>query len=181
MESHALIELPPPPNTADNAAWVEHCIRRIDEEMESLAAERVRFVQMRQSMRRCPAPPTDGATPVQAPASQGGIPEDIDLTALEVDLGGAQNTLERVVKIAEAAPPGKLLNTTQVARLLLRSGTSTTKLHSLRVAAQRTLEGNPDLFELVRRATYQYVGGATSTGADHNADHPDPGDFGPEE
>ena len=76
---------------------------------------------------------------------------------LTVDLDGAETNLDKVVRVAEAAP-GKLLNSTQVGRALQRSGAGT-RLQSLRVAAQRALERNSDLFEPVagRQATYRYL------------------------
>ena len=92
-----------------------------------------------------------------APSAQGKIPPDIDLTGLEVDLEGARNSLDRIVKIAENADV-RLLNTTQIARLILRAGVSTGALQSVRTGIHRAFKDNPTLFRPVRDGTYQYLG-----------------------
>ena len=186
METRLELSLPLPPNTADNLGWVEECILRYDEQIRLLEAQRWLYVQMRDDMTGgvSPAPGRAGARHRPAPpAAPGGIQEDIDLTGMTVDLEGADDNHTMVLRVAEALPLGKLLNTTQVGRLLQRSGATGTKLQSLRVAVQRVCERNPQLFEPEPRyrATYRYTGGGRHNGADGGDDRPgaaldDPGD-----
>ena len=171
------LQLPPPPDTQDNTEWVEKCLALIDQQTDALGAMRAFFVQMQgpqaPAPSSVPAAPTASTRNKAAAGAAGDIPADIDLSGLVVDLEGAQTTLEKVVKIGETIPEDRLLNTTQISKFLLRSGTTTAKLQSIRVAVQRALEGNPSLFELVRRATYKYTGGVPSTDPDLNAPDPD--------
>ena len=171
METRLKFELPPPPNTASNLEWVDECILRYDEQIGLLEAQRQLYVQMRDDMMgggRARARGNSAPRP-----AQGGTPDDIDLTGLTVDLEGAATNSERVLRVVEAAPPDRLLNGTQVGRVLQRSG-AMTKIQSLRVAAQRVFERRPDLFEPVpgRPATYRYLGGVQSTGADGGQNQP---------
>ena len=108
-----------------------------------------------------------GPSPVAAPVRHAGssnVPDDIDLTAVEVDFSGTANMLERVVRVAETVEgTGKDLNVSQLARLIVRSGQSTAAVQNLRVGVQRVIDRHKDLFERVDRdrATYRYKGGDT--------------------
>ena len=174
------VELPPPPSSPGLAEWARECVRILDHQIDLLTAERNIYLQLLDSFQQGAAPGATESPPATSPASveaigaaahgeaQGAVSPDIDLTELDVDLDGAQNTVERIVWIATAAPD-KLLNVTQLARLLIRTGSTTAKINNMRVMVQRTLDGRPDLFERVRRATYRYTAGGNE---DHDLDSP---------
>ena len=174
------IALPPPPATSDNRAWARECICILEAEIEPREAEIVRLTHeveplktMRETFIRLleaappgesSAPPRDtggaGPTPTPGRSRQTQVQADIDLSGLDrvAGLDDAEDVHQRLVCIARAAP-GQLLNTTQVSRLLLKLGATTTpNLHSVRVSVQRTFDGNPNDFELVRPATYRHTG-----------------------
>ncbi len=85
------------------------------------------------------------------------VEADIDLTAVTVDFTGAEEIPESLIRIAQTVP-NLYLNTTQVAKLLLRQGVALSNLHNTRVTVQRAFDGHPDLFRRVRAATYEYTG-----------------------
>ena len=179
------IVLPPPPATSDNRAWARECLRILDAEIEPREAEIVRLTQeiqpfraMRETFLRLleNAPAEDSPAPAHAAAAADDheaaptptpgrsrrtqVAEDTDLSGLDrvEGLGDAEGVYQQLVCIARAAP-NRLLNVTQVSRLLLHLGATTTpNLHSVRVSTQRALNAHPDLFELVRPATYRYTG-----------------------
>ena len=90
------------------------------------------------------------------PSHRWGDP-DTNLTGLVVDFNGARNTLERILKIGEAAE-GKLLNSTTVARFLIDSEESRGKVDSVRRDVSQLLKGHPEYFEPVSTGTYRYLG-----------------------
>ena len=176
METHMNFQLPPPPNNAGNLSWVEECILLCGEQVKFWEAQLQQYIRMRDDMTGSSAPGRAGSRSRPAPSANGGnIPEDIDLTALTVELHDAETNTERVLRVVEAAPPDKLLNTTQVGRVLHRSG-ATTKIQSLRVAAQRVFERNTAMFELVegRPATYRRLGGIQGSGGQPGLGFDDP-------
>ena len=85
------------------------------------------------------------------------IDADIDLTEVTVDFTGAESTTEWLIRIAQTVPH-LYLNTTQVARLLLRQEVVPSTLHNMRVNVQRAFDAQPELFRRVRAATYEYTG-----------------------
>ena len=80
-----------------------------------------------------------------------------DLTGVVVDFTGCINNVDRLIRIARAAPH-KLLNTTKVTQYLLDHGQSRSKLEHYRTEVNRALTQNPDLFERVGSGTYRYKG-----------------------
>ena len=155
-------QMPVLPDTPENRAWVDECIRVLGQEIDLRVAQRQVYYQMRAGWQHLPEDPTVTTTSRRSGTA---ITEDIDLTDLDIDFTGTETVVQRLVLIAGAAPD-RYLNVTQVARCIQRSGVTDIKLHSIRVAVHRALEGNPNLFELVRPATYRYVGGAPGAGVD---------------
>ena len=187
MEIHDLGLPPMPACASDMRDWAQECLRSLDGELEplkarihALEADRDFFARLRDMALDGDGSGSDAPVAQAAPTdlSQGGVSSDIDLTQLTVDLDGAQSMAEKVVRIAKAAPPGTLLNVTELARALIRLGGTMATLHNARVSAKRALNGQPDRFELIRKATYKYTGGTQSADLDHNPDGPGPGDLG---
>ena len=100
--------------------------------------------------------PNPEAKPRTGPGKQVNDPR-IDLTGLSVDFTGAPNVLERVLRIGEVAE-GRLLNATRVARFLIEAGASHGKLENLRGNVSDALTNNPNHFEPVGPATFQFLG-----------------------
>ena len=104
--------------------------------------------------------------PMRQPKPDDPLAEAKDLTGLAVDLSGAKNLVERIVKIA-LADKTKVLNLTQLSHCIMRNGGSGGSLTSVRRQVSRELKGNPGLFEPIATATYRYIGQTAqqSTGA----------------
>ncbi len=83
--------------------------------------------------------------------------EEDDLTGLIVHFHGCTNNVERLIRIAQAAPH-KLLNTTKVSQYLLDHGQSKSDLGNYRTEINRALTTHPELFEKVSAGTYRYRG-----------------------
>ena len=83
--------------------------------------------------------------------------EEDNLSGLMVDFTGCINNVDRLIRIARAAPH-KLLNTTKVTQYLLDHGQSKSKLEHYRTEVNRALTQNPDLFERMSSGTYRYKG-----------------------
>ena len=167
------------------SAWARECLRILDAELDPREAEIVRLTHEVEPLRTVRktflqllenAPPDEStkASTTAAPKDTGGaaptptpgrsrrtqVAEDTDLGGLDgvAGLGDAETVRQQLICIAKAAPD-RLLNVTQVSRLLLRLGaTATPNLHSVRVSTQRALNAHPEAFELVRPATYRYTG-----------------------
>ena len=195
------IALPPPPATSDNRAWARECLRILNAKLEPLEADLLRLTHEVEPLRTVretflrlleDAPLEDSLAPTHAAAAADDhraaptptpgrsrrtqVAEDSDLSGLDgvAGLGDAEGMYQQLVCIARAAP-GRLLNVTQVSRLLLRlEATTTPNLHSVRVSVQRAFDSHPEAFELVRPATYRYTGDDAHRGQD--AVGPDPKD-----
>ena len=95
--------------------------------------------------------------PLRQPKLDDPLAEAKDLTDLEVDLTGAKNLAERIIRVA-MADKNKVLNVTQLSHCIIRNGGSGGTLTSLRRQVSRDLKENPELFEPVAVATYRYRG-----------------------
>ena len=82
---------------------------------------------------------------------------ETNLSGLFVDFSGSRNTLERVIRIGEAAE-GKLLNATKVARFLIDAGESRGKLDSVRRNVGDALKLSPQYFEAVSPRIFRFLG-----------------------
>ena len=80
-----------------------------------------------------------------------------DLTDVLADFTRCANNVERLVRIARAAPH-KLLNTTRVAQYLLDHGQSKGSFKNLRTEIDRAFTKHTQLFEKVTPGTYRYKG-----------------------
>ena len=78
-----------------------------------------------------------------------------DLTGVVVDFTGCANTVERLTRIAQAAPH-KVLNTTKVTHYLLARGQSQASFKNYRTEINWAFNRRPGLFEKVRAGTYRY-------------------------
>ena len=85
-----------------------------------------------------------------------------DLTDVLADFTRCANNVERLVRIARAAPH-KLLNTTRVAQYLLDHGQSKGSFKNLRTEIDRAFTKHTQLFEKVSKGTYRYVGESQET------------------
>ena len=143
------VELPQPPSSPGLTEWAGECVRLLECQISQLTSERDVYARFLES------------SPRRAEAQAAAPSADIDLTQVVVDLRGSRDTLDRVIRVAEAAP-GKLLNATQLAKLLIRAGYTKSEVNNARATVQRALSNRPDLFKLVRRGTYEYLGGTGS-------------------
>ncbi len=75
----------------------------------------------------------------------------------DIDISGAATIAECLTVIGRSVPEEEL-NTTQVARLLIKTGKSRAKLDSLRSTVRARLNAHPD-FVWVRRGWYRYAPG----------------------
>ena len=73
-----------------------------------------------------------------------------------VDLTGAKNLLERIIRVA-MADETKVLNVTELSYCIIRNGGTNGSLTSIRRQISRELK-NTELFEPVAVATYRYRG-----------------------
>ena len=125
----------------------DHLAREIKEKMELQAA--VALVKAH----------FEGLAPTRVPyvPSRRWEDSDTNLTGLLVDFSGARNTVERIIRIGEAAE-GKLLNSTVVARFLIDSEESRGKVDTVRRDVGQLLKGHPEYFEPVSTGTYRFLG-----------------------
>ena len=149
-----------PPATPEAAEWLRECVSVLDGQIEELATKRKVFLQLIRDAEAEEVTGGSAAAPASPPprAAYGVIPPDIDLTGLYIDLEGTQNTLERIIKIAEVVPEDKYLNVSQMARYIINAGYSVATVQNMRVAVQRVISRQPDLFDQVRPATYRFRG-----------------------
>ena len=89
-----------------------------------------------------------------------------DLTGLEVDLEGAPNLFERLVRIAQAVD-GKTINTTQAAKYLVSIGESGADFRNLSAGVGAALKKRPDQFRKTHPGTYQYIAEEEVNVAEH--------------
>ena len=184
------IDLPAmPDDLSEVPAWARECARLYGPEIARLTMEQAFLTRLAQmgpddgpgaaAMARpmgSPPAPRPASRITTTPTDEGAssttrgsaIPADIDLTALTVDLVGVESPWERLVRVAEAVPPGTLLNTTQVSRLVHRSGVTDAPLQTIRVGIQRALDADPQRFQKVRSATYRYMVGAQTADPTHD-------------
>ena len=80
-----------------------------------------------------------------------------DLTDVVADFTRCANNVERILRIARAAPH-KLLNTTKVAQYLLDHSQSKGSFKNLRTEIDRAFTKHTKLFEKVTPGTYRYKG-----------------------
>ena len=80
-----------------------------------------------------------------------------DLSDVLVDFDRCANNVERIIRIARAAPH-KLLNVTKVAHYLESHEQSNGKFETLRAEVGRAFIKHPELFERVSRGVYRYKG-----------------------
>ena len=174
-----------PPFPSEAAEWLRHRMGVLDQQIEALTQQRNSILQLiavaeggtdtagHEGLAEdptlalpTPAPPVVEVTPVHRP-----IPSEIHLTWLEVDLKGARNTLERIVRIAKVAEPaGKALNATEVSRFIIASGESTATLRNLRTNVSRMLHDHPSLFEQMSPGTFRYLGNGFHSSPDSASD-----------
>ena len=145
------VELPQPPASPGLNEWAWECVRLLDRQISQLTSERDVYARFLESS------PRGVAAQAAAPSA------DIDLTQVVVDLHGSRDTLGRAIRVAEAAPD-KLLNVTQLAKLLIRAGYTKSEVNNARATVQRALSNRPDLFRRVRPGTYKYIDGPGSYG-----------------
>ena len=150
---------------------------RLTQEVDPFRTVRQTFLRLLENAPPEESTDTGGVAPASGRSRRTQVPDDIELGGLDnvAGLGDAEDMHQRLVCIARAAP-NRLLNVTQVSKLLLRLGATTTpNLHSVRVSTQRALNAEPNLFELVRPATYRYTGDDAHGGQE--AMGPDPNHF----
>lgn len=100
-----------------------------------------------QVMQKLDAADGDGSSAALGVEAEGSI-------SVDVDLDGAKNLGERLVRIAIAA--GQPINALAVAEYLIERGYSKAQSHNLRPHVYNTLNDHPD-FEKVGKGTFQYV------------------------
>ena len=78
------------------------------------------------------------------------------LKDLEVNLQGAQNMKERIIRIAEAVPNG-VVNATEVTKYLINSGIHQAQVKDMRPNVFRVFDDNPEVFEKVSPGNWRLI------------------------
>ena len=137
----------------------------LDSQMEDLKGKRDAVVTTIASLqgKNSPQTKTQPRRAMQSTPS----PQLPDLTGLEVDLQGAPNLFERLVRIARAVD-GNTINVTQVAKYLISIGESQAEFRNLSAGVGAALKRQPHLFRKTHPGTYEYIGegGEVATPAD---------------
>ena len=139
-------------------------LQDLESQMEDLKGKRDAVVTTIASLQGKDSPQTK-TQPRRATRSTP-RPQLPDLTGLEVDLNGAPNLFERLVRIAKVVD-GRTINVTQVSKFLVSIGESEADFRNLSAGVGATLKKRPDLFRKTHPGTYEYLGEEEVNVADH--------------